>query len=76
MRGSLPLTMPGQLRPRGWTEQRPRIEPDATGKNEKKSMKGFLKIFRYKRRSLPIHLSERLHSVFDENRNKVSTAKH
>lgn len=35
MRGNLPLTMTGNPGPRGWTDPRPRIEPDMTRKKLK-----------------------------------------
>ena len=38
MRGSLLLTMTGNPGPRGWTDPRPRIEPDMTRKKKLKKV--------------------------------------
>lgn len=59
MRGSPSLTLPEGFKPRGWTANRPRIEPCMIGKRGEKSMKPFIMILCYTHGSLPSSIFNR-----------------
>lgn len=59
MRGSPSLTLPEGFKPRGWTANRPRIEPCMIGKRGEKSMKSFIMILCYTHGSLPSSIFNR-----------------